>query len=64
MKRKLILGLTLALIGALVYSYGGGQVPAGQAPLQRLTPQNLSAIRNSFNAAKDDARVLLLLSPT
>ena len=66
MKRKFIFGaiLAMALIGALVHFYGGSQVPPGQAPLQSLIPQNLSAIKSSFNAAKDDVRVLLLLSPT
>jgi len=56
--------LSLAFVGALVSFYSGGQVPSGQAPLQSLTPQNLTEIKNSFNAAKNDVRVLLLLSPT
>ncbi|HVP48238.1 MAG TPA: hypothetical protein VMT32_16710 [Bryobacteraceae bacterium] len=66
MKRKSVLAaiLALAFVGALVYFNGGGQVPSGQAPLQSLTPQNLTEIKNSFNAATDDVRVLLLLSPT
>ena len=66
MKRKSILGalLALALIGALFHFYGGGPAPSGQPPLESLTPQNVSDLRNSFNAAKDDVRVLLLLSPT
>jgi len=66
MKRKFVLGaiLAMALIGALVHFYGGSRVPPGQAPLQSLIPQNLSAIKSLFNAAKDDVRVLLLLSPT
>lgn len=66
MKHKFILAaiLTLALIGALVYFYGGSQAPVGQPALQSLIPQNLSEIKTSFNAAKGDTRVLLLLSPT
>lgn len=66
MKLKYILGVTFAavLTGAVVYFYGGHQVPPGQAPLERLTAQNVSAVKNAFNAAKDDVRVLLLLSPT
>ena len=65
MKRKFVLGaiLAMALIGALVHFYGGSRVPPGQAPLQSLIPQK-SAIKSLFNAAKDDVRVLLLLSPT
>lgn len=66
MKRKYILSAILiaVLIGAAVYFYGGSQAPPGQAPLERLTAQNVSAVKNAFNAAKDDVRVLLLLSPT
>lgn len=67
MKRKYVFGAILSVTllgGALVYLHGAGQVPPGQAPLQSLTPQNVSAIKNSFNAAAEDARVLLLLSPT
>ena len=56
--------LTLALLGVLYYFYGGSEVPAGQAPLARLTPQNAASIADAFNASRNDVRVLLLLSPT
>ena len=66
MNRKYILGgiSAAALIGALVYLHGGHQVPVGQDPLQSLTPENVAGIRNVFNAAQDDVRVVVLLSPT
>ncbi|HWF46644.1 MAG TPA: hypothetical protein VG168_06545 [Bryobacteraceae bacterium] len=66
MKRKFILGAipVLLLVAAGIYFYGGGRVPDGQPPLQSLTRANITTIRNAFNAAKDDTRVLLLLSPT
>jgi hypothetical protein len=66
MRRKLILAaiLVVALFGIFVYLYGGGRTPPGQAPLQALTPQNLSEIKNSFNSASGAVRILLLLSPT
>lgn len=66
MKRKYILGalLAVALLALLVYVYGGSQTPAGQPPLQSLTAQNVAEIKSEFNAAKDDVRLLLLLSPT
>jgi hypothetical protein len=66
MNRRYLVGgiLTVAVIGALIYFYGGSQGPAGQAPLESLTAQNSANIKNRFNAAKDDVRVLLLLSPT
>jgi hypothetical protein len=66
MKRKYLAGgtATMIFILLLIYAYGGGHTPQGQPPLQTLTAQNISEIRNQFNAAKDDVRVLLLLSPT
>ena len=67
MKRKYILSafLTASVIGVLAYYlYGGSQTPPGQAPLESLTAQNVAEIKNAFNAAKGDARLLLLLSPT
>lgn len=66
MKGKYIVGAVLValLAVAVLYLYGGGDTPAGQPPLQKLSAQNVGEIRNEFNAAKDDVRVLLLLSPT
>jgi hypothetical protein len=66
LKRKFILAaiLILVLAGVGIYLYGGGRTPNGQPPLQSLTPANVSLIRNAFNTAKDDTRMLLLLSPT
>jgi hypothetical protein len=66
MNRKYILAAipAVALAVALGYFYGGSQAPIGQPPLQRLTAENLNGIKDAFNAAKDDARLLLLLSPT
>jgi hypothetical protein len=66
MNRKYILiGIsTAALVAALLYFYGGSQVPPGQPQLQKLTAQNVAGIKNAFNAAKDNVRVLVLLSPT
>ena len=66
MKRAYIVGAILValLAAAVLYLYGGGQTPAGQPPLKNLTAQSVGEIKNEFNAAKDDVRVLLLLSPT
>jgi hypothetical protein len=66
MKGKFIFGtiLGLILVGALFYFYGGSQAPSGQRPLESVTAQNVADIKTQFNLAKDDARVLLLLSPT
>jgi hypothetical protein len=66
MKRAYIVGaIPVALLAAAVlYLYGGGQSPAGQPPLKNLSAQGVGEIKIEFNAAKDDVRVLLLLSPT
>jgi len=66
MKRAYIVGAILValLAAAGLYVYGGGQTPAGQPPLQNLSTRSVGEIKNHFNAANDDVRVLLLLSPT
>ena len=67
MKAWHIVGAAVAaalLIAAGLYLYGGSQTPSGQATLQNVTAQNVAEIKNDFNAAKGDVRVLLLLSPT
>ena len=64
MTRKYILIAALAVAGLLFYFSAGARVPSGQPPLEKLTPQNVAAIKGAFNAAKGDARLLLLLSPT
>ncbi len=66
MKTKYILGTLLAvlLVGALLYLSRGHQAPQSQPPLGNLTAQNLADVKDRFNAAKNDARLLLLMSPT
>ena len=66
MKPKYIFGALLGviLVAALVYLYGGSQAPPGQAPLENITAQNFTGIKSQFNSAKDNVRILLLLSPT
>lgn len=66
MKRRLVLGVILAaiLIAGFVHFYAGSEVPPGQPPLQSFTPESVAGIKNAFNAAAGDARVLVLLSPT
>ena len=66
MKSRFLWGSILAagLAGVLIYLHGGGQVPPGQAPLGAVTAQTVSAIKEQFNAAGAEVRVLVLLSPT
>jgi hypothetical protein len=54
----------MANVAADVLSRGSKPAPAGQPPLVSLTPANLAGIRDAFNAAIDDIRVLVFLSPT
>ena len=66
MNRKRVFSavISIALVGALLYFYGGGQTPQGQPPLTRLTTPNATDVKSAFNAAEDDVRVLVLVSPT
>jgi len=40
------------------------RAPAAQGSIQSLTAQNVASIGAAFNAAKDEARVLVFFSPT
>lgn len=66
MKGKYILGALLGviLVAALAYFSGGSQAPPGQPLLESVTAQNVTDVKNQFNLANDDVRILLLLSPT
>ena len=64
MKRAYIVGAIPVALLAVLYLYGAGQTPAGQPPMKSLSAQSIGEIKNEFNAAKGDVRVLLLLSPT
>lgn len=66
MKHKYTLGAfaSLLLLAALGYFYCRSYAPFGQPPLKSLTAKNIIDVKNEFNAAKGDVRVLLLLSPT
>ncbi len=66
MKRKYVFGglLPILVLAAALYFSRLGHAPSSQPPLQYLTRQNAGDFKQAFNAAKDDVRVLLLLSPT
>jgi hypothetical protein len=63
-KSVVVGALGVLLAGAMVYLYGGHQAPSGQPPLEDLTPQNVEKLKDGFNAAKGNVRLILLLSPT
>jgi len=53
------------LVGFFAYIlWAPRQTPAGQPPLVRLTPDGLHSLVDVFNAQRDRARLLVLLSPT
>jgi hypothetical protein len=54
----------MANAAANLLSRGSGPTPAGQPALVSLTPANLQTVRDGFNAAPNDTRVLIFLSPT
>ena len=67
MRRKFALSLAaVALIFLLAawYLWGSRRAPQGQPPLLSLTQSNVDQFRNDFDAAGDNTRLLVLLSPT
>ena len=66
MKQNYILSAirTILLFAAILLLGCQGQTPNGQRSIRSLTPQNVTDVRDQFNAAKDDVRLLILLSPT
>lgn len=50
--------------GLLAAACGPGTAPTGQPPMVTLTAQTLEVVRQQFNQDADQARVVLLLSPT
>ena len=62
--QKLLAGGAIAL-ALTISGCGPGVAPSGQSPLTAFNPQTaLEPIRQPFNAASDETRVVLLLSPT
>jgi hypothetical protein len=61
-----LVGAVLVLVAAalLWYRLAPREAPAGQPPLATLSPASLAELRDVFNAGADEARLLVLLSPT
>jgi hypothetical protein len=64
--RKIALAGVIAalLIAAAWYQFGGHRTAPGQPPLAELSAAKLEQLRTDFNAAADQPRMILLLSPT
>jgi hypothetical protein len=56
--------IVVGFLGLGRYLYRGERVPSGQPALVSLSAANFDMLRSSFNAASDDVRIVLLLSPT
>lgn len=57
--------LGLAALAVFAYlRYWPRETPEGQAPLQTMTQEKLLALKENFNAASEETRVVALLSPT
>jgi hypothetical protein len=66
MKKRvsILAAVALGLLALGWHFYGGATVPAGQPALVSLTTGNFDELRTAFNAASDEVRIVLLLSPT
>ena len=64
--RKIVLIASVAavLIAAAWYQFGGHKTAPGQPPLAELNAGSLDKLRADFNAAAEETRMILLLSPT
>ena len=59
------LALPLAAFALLTVACGPGKAPVGQTGLMTLSAETtLDPVKQPFNAAADEHRVILLLSPT
>ena len=65
-RRKIafIAGIAALLLAAAWYQFGGHRTAPGQPPLAELNARSLEQFRADFNAAADQPRMILLLSPT
>jgi hypothetical protein len=58
-----VVGITAAIL-IVWYLWLSKGTPPGQPPLTLLTENNLDQFKNDFNNAGNEARLVLLLSPT
>lgn len=56
--------ITVVALLALALGCGRATVPAGQPALVKLHDGNLNKVRDAFNGASSQIRVLALLSPS
>ena len=64
MKKTLLAALAAVLLFAAYYTYAPRHVPDNQPPLASVTAQSFPEFQKAFNGAADQARLVVLLSPT
>jgi hypothetical protein len=66
MKRKHVLGLVGLVLGLLLgwHFLGSARTPDGQSPLAYLSPNSPEEFNADFDRSAENARLVLLLSPT
>lgn len=64
-RRLAVIAVIVALLlAAAWYQFGGHRTAPGQPPLAELNAASLDQLRADFNAAADQPRMIVLLSPT
>lgn len=64
-RRRITIAAVGLLLTAIAYRYlGTHQVPDGQPALVTLDASSLDLLRQDFNRASNDTRIIVLLSPT
>jgi hypothetical protein len=63
-KVALVVVIAALLLAAAWYQFGGHRTSPGQPPLAKLNAASIEQLRADFNAAADQPRMILLLSPT
>ena len=63
-KLAFIAVIVALLLAAAWFQFGGHRTAPGQPPFAELNDGSLDRLRADFNAAADQPRVIVLLSPT
>ena len=63
-KLALVAVIVALLLAAAWYQFGGHRTAIRQPPLAELNTESLEQLRADFNAAADQPRMIVLLSPT
>lgn len=62
--RTISIAVAVVLLLGATYYFAGHKTAPGQPPLLKLDAASMTQLRTQFNAAVDERRMILLLSPT